>query len=100
MLESARPDPHGVTTAITPSRALRPPAGGVVSSISVNGVRAAPAAVGQGAGQWFSAGEHRAQVPLHIDVIDARIAVLSEQISARTEPFGPVFDLLLPVPGL
>ncbi len=35
----------------------------------------------------------------HVDFLDASIATLTEQIDARTAPFGAVHDLLLPVPG-
>jgi len=35
----------------------------------------------------------------HIDFLDVSIATLTEQIDARTAPFGAVYDLLLPVPG-
>ena len=40
------------------------------------------------------------QILDHVDFIEASITGLSEQIAVRMEPFGPVFELLLPVPGL
>jgi transposase len=40
------------------------------------------------------------QILDHVDFIDSRIAALSEQIAVRCEPFGSVFELLMPVPGL
>jgi transposase len=36
----------------------------------------------------------------HLDFLDETIRALSEQIDARTAAFGPVYELLLPVPGL
>jgi len=40
------------------------------------------------------------QILDHVDFIEASITGLSAQIAVRMEPFGPVFELLLPVPGL
>jgi transposase len=36
----------------------------------------------------------------HLDFLDATVGTLTEQIDARTATFEPVYDLLLPVPGL
>jgi transposase len=36
----------------------------------------------------------------HLDFLDTTIAALTEQIDARTGAFQPVYELLLPVPGL
>jgi transposase len=36
----------------------------------------------------------------HLDFLDKTIAALSAQIDLRTEAFAPVYELLLPVPGL
>lgn len=35
----------------------------------------------------------------HVDFLDASLAVLTEQIDARTAPYRAVFELLRPVPG-